>query len=51
MQDSEMQHSALPTQRRLTCIVAATPLMSITTDLGLFISVSMFEYVRLVIGT
>jgi len=40
-----------PTKRRLTWTVYATPLMTVTTDLGLSIRVSMFEYVRLVIGT
>ena len=40
-----------PTKRRLTWTVFATPLMTFTTDLGLSIRVSMFEYVRLVAGT
>jgi len=40
-----------PTKRRLTWSVYATPLMTLTTDLALSIRVSMFEYVRLVIGT
>ena len=42
-----------PMKRRLTWTVYATPLMTLTTDLGLSIRVSMFEpeYVRLVIGT
>jgi len=42
-----------PMKRWLTWTVYATPLMTLTTDLGLSIraSVSMFEYVRLVIGT
>ena len=34
-------------KRRLTWTVYATPLMTLTTDLGLSIRVSMFEYVRL----
>jgi len=38
-------------KKRLTWTVYATPLMTLTTDLGLSIRVSMFEYVRLVIGT
>jgi len=40
-----------PTKRLLTWTVYATPLMTLTTDLGLSIHVSMFEYVRLVTGT
>ena len=40
-----------PMKRRLTWTVYATPLMTLTTDLGLSIRVSMFEYVRLVTGT
>jgi len=32
-------------------MVYATPLMTLTTDLGLSIRVSVFEYVRLVTGT
>jgi len=39
-----------PMNRRLTWTVYATPLMTLTTDLGLSIRVSMFEYVRLVTG-
>jgi len=39
-----------PMKRRLTWTVHATPLMTLTTDLGLSIRVSMFEYVRLVGG-
>jgi hypothetical protein len=35
----------------LTWTVYATPLMTLTTDLGLSVRVSMFEYVRLVTGT
>jgi len=31
--------------------LSATPLMTLTTDLGLYIRVSMFEYVGLVTGT
>jgi len=33
------------TKRRLTWTVYATPLTTLTTDLGLFIRVSMFEHV------
>jgi len=40
-----------PMKRRLTWTVYATPLMTLTTNLGLSIRVSMFEYVRLVTGT
>jgi len=40
-----------PTKRRLTWTVYATPLITLTTDLGLFIRISMFEYVRLVTET
>ena len=40
-----------PMKIRLTRTVYATPLMTLTTDLGLSIRVSMFEYVRLVTGT
>jgi len=40
-----------PMKRRLTWTVDATPLMTLTKDLGLFIRVSMFEYVRLVTAT
>jgi len=40
-----------PMKRWLTWTVYATPLMTLTTDLGLSIRVSMFEYVRLVTGT
>jgi len=40
-----------PIKRRLTWMVYATPLMTLTTDLGLSIRVSVFEYVRLVTGT
>ena len=36
-----------PMKRRLTWTVYATPLMTLTTDLGMSIRVSMFEYVRL----
>jgi len=39
-----------PMKRRLTWTVYATPLMTLTTDLGLSIRVSLFEYVRLVTG-
>jgi len=39
------------TKRLLTWTVYATPLMTLTTDLGLSIRVSMFEYVRLVTAT
>ena len=35
-------------KRRLTWTVYAAPLIILTTDLGLSIHVSMFEYVRLV---
>jgi len=35
----------------VTWTVYTTPLMTLTTDLGLSIRVSMFEYVRLVTGT
>ena len=38
-------------KRRLTWMVYATPLMTLTTELGLSIRVSMFEYVRLVTRT
>jgi len=38
-------------KRWLTWTVYATPLMTLATDFGLFIRVSMFEYVRLVTGT
>ena len=34
-----------PIKRRLTWTVYATPLMTLTTDLGLSIRVSMFEHV------
>ena len=34
-----------PMKRRLTWTVYATPLMTLTTDLGLSIRVSMFEHV------
>jgi len=40
-----------PIKRWLTWTVSATPLMTLTTDLGLSIRVSMFEHVRLVAGT
>jgi len=40
-----------PPERWLTWEVYATPLMTLTTDLGLSIRVSMFEYVRLVTVT
>ena len=40
-----------PMKRRLTWTVYTTPLMTLTTDLGLSIRVSMFEYVRLLTGT
>ena len=40
-----------PMNRRLTWTVYATPLMTLTTDLGLSILVSMLEHVRLVTGT
>ena len=40
-----------PMKRRLIWTVYATPLMTLTTDLGLSIRVSMFEYLRLVTGT
>ena len=40
-----------PMKRRLTWTVYATPLMTLTTDLGLSIRVSMVEYVRLVTRT
>ena len=40
-----------PTRGLLTWTVYATPLMTLTTDLGLSIRVSMFEYVRLVTKT
>ena len=36
-----------PMKSWLTWTVYATPLMTLTTDLGLSIRVSMFEYVRL----
>ena len=39
-----------PMKRWLTWTVYATPLMTLITDLGLSIRVSMFEYVRLVTG-
>jgi len=41
------------TKRSITCTVYATPLMTITTDLGpgLCMRVSMFKYVRLVTWT
>jgi len=38
-------------KRQLTWTVYATPLMTLITDLGLSIRVSMLEYVRLVTGT
>jgi len=43
----------LSTKRWLTCqwTVYTTPLTTLTTDLGLSIRVSTFEYVRLVTGT
>ena len=41
----------MPELRRLTWTVYATPLMTLTTDLGLSIRDSIFEYVRLVTGT
>jgi len=40
-----------PTKRCLTQTIYATPLMTLTTDLGLPIHVSMFEHMRLVTGT
>jgi len=40
-----------PMKRLLTWMVYATHLINLTTDLGLSIRVSMFEYVRLVTGT
>jgi len=42
-----------PMKRRLTWMVYrdATPPMTLTTDLGLSIRVSMLDYVKLVIGT
>jgi len=40
-----------PMTRWLTWTVYATPLMTLTTDLGLSIRVSMFEYGKLVTGT
>ena len=40
-----------PMKRRLTWTVYATPLMTLTTDLGLSIRVSMIEYVRLMTRT
>jgi len=40
-----------PMKGQLTWTVYATPLMTLTTDLGLSIRVSMIEYVRLVTGT
>jgi len=40
-----------PMKRWLTWTVYATPLMTLTKDLGLSIHVSMFEHVRLVTGT
>ena len=40
-----------PMKRRLTWKVYATPLMTVTADLGLSIHVSIFEYVRMVPGT
>jgi len=39
------------TKRWLTWMVYPTPLMTLTTDFGLSIRVSMFEEVRLVTGT
>ena len=39
------------TKRWLTWTVHATPLMTLTTDLGLSVRVSMLEYVRLVTAT
>ena len=39
-----------PMQRRLTWMVYATPLMTLTTDLGLSIRVSIFEHVDLWLG-
>jgi len=40
-----------PMKRLLTWTVYTTPLMTLTTDLGLSMRVSMFKYVRLVAGT
>jgi len=37
-------------KRQLTWTVYTTPLMTLTTDLGLSIRVAMFEYVRMVTG-
>ena len=37
-------------KRRLTWTVYATPLMTLTTDLGLSIRVSMFEHVDWLLG-
>ena len=41
----------LAPKRQLTSTVYATPLMTPTTDLGMSIRVSIFEYVRLLTGT
>ena len=38
-------------KRQLIWTVYATPLMTLTTNLGLSILISIFEYVRLVTGT
>jgi len=40
-----------PTKRQLTWTVYATPLITLTTDLGLSTRALMFEYVKLVTGT